>query len=548
MTVRVYRFGADSPLDRDLVIAQIRGAHDYYNELIACERGRRTAMRAIFDQPEIREAESALRTATKSDRKTARKALFDRRRKALVAAEQEISRITSLEHEYCKAAYNEARCYWGTRLDIAARARAARSAKLYRDDGFTPNDPRFIPWREMMLPNAKTVLLGTGQIGIQLQAHGDKITTTGSVMAGESNYVRVVKDDGARPNPKGRWRTLWLRVGSQGAEPVWARVRVCFHREIPDAARWSWVRLSVEARALHEHWSVEITVDDPAPSPRALDRSLDGAVAIQWAWDPKPDGSIIAACWHDTRGERGEVVLSVRDVQTIRKGDSIRAVRDILWNELVKPETPGIMPLPRILLESGKLPDWLSRAASTMHLWRSLNRAHELFRRWQVQASGVAPRAFSLILAWHKRDWHLYEYESECRHQALDRRREQYRLLACEWARKYKGVILSNQNLSREARFGEASDMRFTVAPDQLRTCLRNAFGDDSIEGIWDREPDWCERACAAYLVEGARASMFAERKEKVKNAWAKRKKKKLEKLAARNDGSNHTESLEKTG
>lgn len=530
MSVRVYQFGCDppSPETAHLVRAQLRAAHDYRNELVAIERGRRDAMRALHDSDEVRAAEVLLRQASKTDRKACKLALFKVRREVLERKKDEARRINDLAHDLQLGARALTRCYWGTYLEIEAGQQAARKAPLYADDGLEPASPRFVRWRDPM----------PGQIGVQLQAHGDDAWTTADVLSGRCSYVRL--SDGGHP----KWRRLSIRVGSEGRAPVWAHLQLRLHRAIPDAARWKWVRVSVRPEGLREKWTCEITIDDPAPRARDLDRDLSGAVAVAFGWDALSDGSIRAATWQDMRGERGEVILPAHLVQAIRKGDGIRAVRDVIWNDAM----PKIARAIKTAREP--LPRWLSDAANTLHLWRSLNRVHELRRRWLLEGFDGAREAFDLLDRWAissgrsgHGDRHLYDYEASGRGQALRRRRELYRTLAASWARTYRHALLSDQDVSREARFGPDSDVRFTAAVHELRMALRNAFGDDAIDTAWDREEAWCERACAAYGAGGSRGPMFAERKEKVTNAWAGRKRRKAESATAREGAPKPSES-----
>ena len=69
MSRRVYQFGLRPPTVNEAIVrAQLRHAHEYRNELVAIERGRRAALRAVDDVPEVREAEAIVRAATKSTR------------------------------------------------------------------------------------------------------------------------------------------------------------------------------------------------------------------------------------------------------------------------------------------------------------------------------------------------------------------------------------------------------------------------------------------------------------------------------------------------
>jgi len=521
MSLKVYRFGARMPLDRDLVVAQLRAAHDYRNELIQYERGRREAMRALYDTPEIRDAEALLKQATKSDRKAAKRALYTLRREVLEARRDEAQAINALHHELQLGARALTRCYWGSYLDVESAMQQARAAPLYDEDGLTPSNPRFLRWREPM----------QGQIGMQLQA--SRPLTTADAMRGADTRVRVERRDGP-------YATLWIRVGSEGRAPVWARVPIKMHREIPNAATWKWVRVSCEPRSLRDNpeyretWSVEITVDDPAPRARDLDTSRDGAIALSWSWDVLANESIRVASYVDTFGRRGDIVCPASIAKGIRKPDGIRAVRDMVWNEEQKEIIHRIK-------RNANAPRWLVEAANTMHLWRSIARVHELARRCRIEGIAEGP-AYEALHKFVERDLHLYDYEKNARDEALRERREWYRLHACWIARTYRHALVSDHDLSREARWGDESDVRFTAAPDQLRGAIKNALGDDAIVAYWDHEPEWCERACAAYLVGGARGEMFAERKEKTSNAWAARKKKKTETMTARKEAANASE------
>ena len=54
MTTRVYQFGCLAPTEGlDVVRAQLRSAHDFRNDLVAIERGRRAALRALEESPAV---------------------------------------------------------------------------------------------------------------------------------------------------------------------------------------------------------------------------------------------------------------------------------------------------------------------------------------------------------------------------------------------------------------------------------------------------------------------------------------------------------------
>ena len=529
---RVYRLGLREPIHgQELVYAQLRAAHAYRNDLIAIERGRRSALRAIEDTEEVQEAAARVKAATRSTRVAALTALRIARKEARKQAADEIKRIDELDKEIRIGARALTECFWGTYLDIEAGHQQRRVMPLYEDDGVTPNDPHFIGWQgDLHDPR----IPWEGQLGVQLQG-GLK---TADAFKCEDTRIKFERNGLLDGDP--RYGRLSIHIGSNGRDPVWAtwpaKMLHCAGAkrhaavvEIPDAAVWKWVRVSVRHEGRRPQWSCEITVDGVQPHPRRLDKSLSGAVAIAFDWYEK-DGSIVVANWVDSYGERGSISIPASVVSGIHKPDGIRAVRDIISDELKKQLTKGIS-------SASNAPQWLKLAGATMHLWKSPRRMYELEARWRKEAPDVATASLTMLRTWAKRDLHLWDYEAGARGEATRERRETFRLLAVDWSRRYKTVLVSDRDLSLEARWGADSDLRFTAAPSELRTVLRNAFGDDAVDTKWprskDEHEDWCECVCAAWMAGGARDGViFAKVKEKVENAWAARKAKAAAKRA----------------
>jgi hypothetical protein len=547
--IRVYQFGCKGPVEGESVQrAQVRAAHDYRNDLVAVERGRRHALRAILDTPEVRDAEASLKAATKSTRKAALTALSKIRRETLDAARcagghweapvewnegdgrrrqlryaysplYETGRIALLDKSIRGDARHLTETFWGSYLTIEASSDQVRRMPLYEGGGLEPSDPKFVRAEETRIGSGVYV----GQIGIQIQGG----LATRDVLAGTDPRVRLAPDRFADRKQTGHpWRVLWLRVGSEGRDPVWAKFPVRMHRQVPDAARWKWVRVSCRREATHAVWSCEITVDDPAPAARSLDRSLEGAVALEVEWTPVA-GTIRVGTWRDHEGRTGEVMLSEREIKGICKSADIRAVRDLIRNDMA-PKLARAM--------TGPLPPELAKAKATMHLWLSLDRFHRLYESWSAKHATCCPKALAMLAEWVHRDRHLWQYADGSRGQALRRRREQYRVLAAEWGRRYRTVILEDRDLSREARFGEESDVRFVAGPSELRGALRLVFGADAIEHPWipaarlseSEERSWCERAIDAWIGGGARTEENVSGSGTLRgNAWERRKEKK---------------------
>jgi hypothetical protein len=563
--IRVYRFFLKPPSSNaDLVREHIRGAHDYSNELVAIERGRRGAIRALHGGPEVDAAVEALRVATRSTRKHAMRSLYQARRDAEQAARceggywavpedetdrypfsplYELERIKLLEASIRRDAYALARCAWGTRQIVAASADQARKTDLYDRKGLEPNDVKFR--RAHFAPEPLDVLpgerQGEGQIAIHVQ---NRTLTVAQLLGGQDNQARLRMGGRGPGDSKAKeYGTLWLCLGTvDRREPIWATFPIRLHRQLPDAGVVSYVRVSCRHDGPWIRWSCEITVDDRAPAPRSLDTSLDGAIALEPCWE-KPGDDLRVARWADSRGASGEILLPARDVEAFGKLAGLRSVRDQLKNDLSTR-------LPREIREWKEAPAWLAREASTMHLWKSPTRFHDVDTRCRRER--VDHAVARLLREWSSRDRHLWQYEAGARGKVLGRRKDLYQCLAKSWAAAYRILIVDTRNFSLLARFGPESELRFMAAPSELRDAARGAFGpgdvveyryseeqdegaEDEIappDGVISRARSWPELAIERWREEqragGARTDKKRKRIEHGEGgAWAARKKRK---------------------
>ena len=537
MPTRVYQFRCYPPTAGAAVVrAQLRAGHDYANDLVAIERGRRAAIRAIDDaSPEVAEALSLVRAATRSTRRDAVRALHRARREAREALRCEGGHWAAPADEYpCSPLYETERislldasirrhareltsAHWGTYLVAEAAAQARRKPSrnspdpCYEPDAVTPCDPRF---RRFAPPHPSHY--GSGCVAVQLQGG----LSTPDALACRDTQVRLrVAGPILSQHVKSE---LSIRVGSEGRYPVWAVFPIRLSRAIPDAGRWKWVRVTCRHDGLREWWTCEITVETPA---QGQDAANPGAtIAVEVAWD-KPDEQINCAYWRDDAGNSGTIAMPESIPFRLRKAAYIQSIRDTMRTDLAKR-------LARAILESHDAPPWLSAEARTMHLWQSCGRFHRLVHRWRAERCDAARPAYELLDAWWERDSHLWEYESGARSGALRARTDFYRCLARTWERQYGTVILDDRNLAREARWGEASDLRFVAGPSELRGCVEQAFGLSRVREYGYREDvgeeddrGWCERAIDAQMRGGARESKKTSRITHGEGgAWAARK------------------------
>lgn len=589
MAIRVYRYRLRPPTDgQDLVREQIRAENRYRNDLCSIECGRRTSLRALEDTAEVRAAIGVLKASTRSDRKEAQRALVQARRQArelasecpqterlnaaqaclaalalvsitsglrppkLVHAEAKrevrraraeagdrVAAIALLDEEIRANCYEHSPLSWGSKLTVHAAHDQFRRADMYDDDALSPRDPHYRRAGAMRYWPRHEWGYGDGQISVHIQ---NRVLTTEQAQSGEDAWVRFangklslrVGSDGRRPI-WATWPVFHSRDGSaSGARAGWLRGRIGRDlRDLP-TGHITWVRVRCshsgplgEGRGRGEMWECAITVDETVPTNRvpspAPVRRL-AALAVEVSWD-KPRDDLVVARWRDSFGSAGSIALHSHIVGGLERASGIRSVRD---TERLRAQTD----VQRMIGESRDAkPLWLTQAAGTLHLWRSAERLHDLVRRWRGERCDAAREAYDRLQEWEARDAHLWAYEDGARSGALRRRLDFYRCLAKQWSESHETVIIDDRRLDREARFGEASELRFQAGPSELRGAIVYAFGDSRVRRApWREEVseeddrDWCERAIGAHLAGSAREGRKPKRTvHGAGGAWASR-------------------------
>lgn len=475
----------------------MRSAHSYRNQLIEIVRRQRAAVRDA-EPAEVRiaaaivtRAKSALddalasvartRTATRTRSESpaqkmavkecratlreARRVLSEMRR----AARESMQHARDAAHETMLRERRRARAdcgvYWGTyQLAEDAVDRAASDTPLW--DGDVPTDPRFCGWR------------GDGAVSVQIVgglAVGD-LATSSQVRITDRFGCGDRRDPNSRRSQIRRRAMLWLRVGSRAdRSPVWACWPITVHRQLP--AEGAIKRATVHLRHIgpRAEWCVTFTVDEPA----ARSVGLSGAVAFDIGWRQLDDSLRVAvACDHN--GDTCEINLPELIVSGLRKVDDLRGVRDRNFDQ-AKAE------LARWLHETATMdmPEWMTEATTTLYAWKSPARLSALAIRWRDARFEGDADAFAAVEAWRLQDRHLWLWETSQRTGALRSRKDWYRCVAADWARRYGTCVLEDFDLRAMARRPaaeadaaneKASSNRHLVAVSEFRECLRNAF------------------------------------------------------------------------
>jgi hypothetical protein len=468
----VYKYALAAPhKNSDLVEQQLRAAHRYRNVLTEIERGRRAAVRAV--EAEVGDMQKALATlaAAQTKREAAVEAITRHRAKTrkrnepaelktaaklarqaerdAAAAFHDLRRrlaedptviaakdaIGERALELIRSARNQCGVSWGTYLLVEAAAGDAFSdTSLYSLDG-NPTDPRFQRWT------------GEGEVGVQLQGG----LSADEASKGADTQLRITL-----PDPRAWDRTqqthreceqwarqaeLSMRIESEGRKPIWASWRMDMHRSLPPGSTIKWAVVHRVQVGPYSQWYVTLTLDVPASFRRP---SGIGTVAVDVGWRVIGDEMRIAG-WQDADGQTGELRLSARDIAVLCAPEQMRSERDVRFDVARARLLGWLRQRPQ------DLPDWLTKATSTLHAWRSEARLAALWSRWSMHRFSGDASAYDALTSWQARARHEWAVESRARKQALRRRREKYRVWAARLAEKYDTIVIEKFDKRRVA-------------------------------------------------------------------------------------------------
>lgn len=521
----VYRYGLLAPtVGADRVRDVMRMAHRLRNTLTEIERGRRDAVRAVemeaglfttsaaYHQADERCAEigraikahkAAHRTTkilpeqrdalavAKSERKAAKTALCEATRVLHEAGSPLSERCDDINARALELR-RSARAYsglarsgplhgaHGTYQLVEVAADKARSAPLHDPVTREPSNPRFRRYDE------------TGTVGVQIQGgttvpelatHGQiQIVPMARVQSqspkrNPANIGRA-RDDSRRARLEPR-ATLRMRIGStdsSGRDGIWAEWPMVLGRPLPADALVMAAAVRVRRVGTREEWYLTVSVRVPMERPRC---ERAGAVAINIGWRRVPTG-IRVATWVGEDGGSGEIVVGSSVLERLRHADTIRSLRDELF-DIARPWAAAI-------IAGADAPEWLRHATTTLMSWKSQQRLAQLVHRWKTNRFPGDGAAYEALRAWARRDRHLWQYEAGERANALAHRKNEFRVAAKRLAARYTTLVHDGVDLSRMKRCpmldadkdnpNARSNMQ-AAAPGELRTVTIHAFRGD---------------------------------------------------------------------
>jgi len=493
----IYRYGARRPIEgADEVDRQIRDAHRYRNKLVEIERERRERVEKTIRElaariaglsteverldgliaerrAEIKRANAARRRRDVTPEQRAELKQWQAARKQARAELKEckadafddpeiraaLATIDQDADEANKRARAQSGLYWGTYLQVEQSLQGKRRGA----------PPRFLRFD------------GRGKLAVQFQGG----LSVENAFGGEDRrlIVEPVSPEAYMPGaPKAMQRTrVWLRIGSEGRDPIWAIVPVTLHRPLPEDARIKWVYLTRRRVATKDRWAVCFVLAREGGW-RKDDLARSGAVGVNLGWRLLGEGDergLRVARWVGDDGNEGELRLPMADVRRWRKADDLRSIRDERFNATV-----GW--LAEWLRDPGcELPDWLVERTKMLRQWRSQARLAALAIQWRGERFAGDMAAFAAIEAWRKKDKHLYEWEANQRRKAAAWRDDLYRNLAADLSRRYRVACLADtdwRDLARRPTAEETRDdagartYRVVASPGILGRLLRERF------------------------------------------------------------------------
>lgn len=486
---RIYSYGARPPSENaDLVREQLRAANRYRNALVEQElRRRQQSLQALLDafpdavrlqddvvrlEAELEEARIALKRQHAIDRRRSAtteqkdqvqsivvrlreaRAVWKARKAECWADPFLVSRLEAVEAEDNTTRKTlRAACgiYWGSYLSVEQCLKDARKGA----------PPRFKGYR------------GEGKLAVQLQGG----LSVSEALLGTDQRLRIEVVSGTRKKP---YAIAWLRVGSEGRAPIWAKVPFVLHRPLPPESQIKWAYLLCCKVGPHEKWSVQFVLSQKEWVRE--DAALEGMVAVDIGWRRVADG-LRVAYWVGDDGAEGELVLSEYDLNGWERADTLRSTRDKAFDA-------ERLRLHAWLTIAEGVPEWLREMTATLHAWKSQRRLAAVAIRWREERFASDEEGFELLEAWRRQDRHLWCWETAQRRGIGAWREDLYCRFAAMLRRRYRTVILEKidwrhfhrlPKVEQEAPEAAAREWVRNAAPGRLAEILREKMVENQM-------------------------------------------------------------------
>lgn len=444
------------------------------------------ALHAVYEGQRKRNQKNRDDTLTPKERREI--SALSKKRKKVWKERQKICKRARKLDSYDKGAVDNARsdaALEGRRRfpDIFWTTRNRRHEALKQHRKGAP--PKFKKWD------------GSGLIGGQVHSvqsqQAPEVVFGGDLSQGNARVVRY--PDGVWVPGKNRAARkgdaiLYLRVGSVGRKPLWARFPFHMKRELPEGVRITYAAVVRKKEGRSMKWSVQLTLGDVGPRP---DRAKEGTVAIDvgWRYD---NGSIVVATFSASNGREGKIVLPRWWLREAKKVEELQSIVRKDFNEAVDS-------LIAYFKVEGRdcIPKDLRKEFKNLHHFRSPKKLSKLVKKWRDQDEGSC---LDWLWYWRGRQLHLGpDWRDPLRGQLQGSRKDLYRRFARDMGRSFKHCVIEKMNLAHMQERNKAGDNREKDRINKNKrhaalSVLKKALQDVFFEDIDTLNPAYTSKTC----------------------------------------------------
>jgi hypothetical protein len=506
MRYAVFEYGCRSPLaGEDVALEQMRRRIDFWNALVAIEQEHIVRTRELLGanvaddriaafRKELAELVAALRArsgtsaAERRDLRTQIEALKASMKEAILEARQlrrqaveerraALSEIDPERKAAVKLARASAGLYWCNADEVIALYEEGRIRAMKNGTSVGSRE-----WR------------GTGTVSVKYQRGLAPADITADTRFQIDPVDPQAWDHPCRAVRRRLCRTVArIRVGStERRTPVWLEVPIVMHRPLPEDVLIRTVKIKRFRVGTEYRYKLLITVRGREPA--TLKRSSEPRRVAGICLDVRHVVTgIHLGDWVDTAGESGQLVLPIEIVSQFDKIDHIRSRIDRNWNDMRAELLAWLGTTP--------IPDWLRDATKELRLWSDYRRPLQLVESWRAERFDGDDAILAKLMAWRQRHIHLYSWTTHLRDQVQTRRREHYRLVASELARRFDLIVLATADFGPSSAgtddVGDSSRRRTIAAMGILKRTLTRTCKREGVE-IRSVQPVPVQRVCPA--------------------------------------------------
>lgn len=288
---------------------------------------------------------------------------------------------------------------------------------------------------------------GDGRIGGQVMAPTDKksgereYVTPERLFSGQSTMIQLHHRSGGAGAASARKRKrrlceCWLRIGSDGKEPLWTKFDVIVHRDPPSDCHVTGAFLTRRMIAGRERWALCLVLARRSGWQKSAASS--GTIGIDVGWR-RTDAGLRVAYGTDAEGRDVELVLPTAWMDSWTYVRELASQRSIALNSMHAELSAWIKCI--------QAPEWLN-----ITHWKAPSRFARLFRDWQQQRFDGDSIGFEILSQWHALDLRRWREERNLGDKLIAHRTDVYRNFARRIALQYQTVVLEDFDLSKVER------------------------------------------------------------------------------------------------